>query len=226
MTPGSLPLSTELYQEGTIIPPLKLARRGRLNAEVIQLICRNSRTPEERKGDLAAQVASIRVGDRRLAEVAERYGMEVTREHMDAILDYSERRTRAAISRIPDGSYRFLDYMDDDGQVDQLVPIAVTMTVEGDRMTVDFEGTSPQRPGCINAPRAVTVSAVLYAVRCITSGNVPPNQGCLRPVTIVTPPRLAGGPPATSGAWPGATWRLPSASPTCCWGPWPKPCPT
>ena len=187
MTPGSLPLSTELYQEGTIIPPLKLARRGRLNAEVVQLICRNSRTPDERKGDLAAQVASIRVGERRLAEIAERYGMETTREHMDAILDYSERRTRAAISRIPDGSYHFLDYMDDDGQVEQLVPIAVTITVDGDHLTADFEGTSPQRPGCINAPYAVTTSAVLYSVRCITGGDVPPNQGCLRPVTIITP---------------------------------------
>ena len=122
MTPGSLPLSTELYQEGTIIPPLRIVRRGRVNAEVVQLICRNSRTAEERKGDLAAQIASIRVGARRLAEIAERYGMETTREHMDAILDYSERRTRAAIDRIPDGSYHFLDYMDDDGQTDQLIP--------------------------------------------------------------------------------------------------------
>ena len=187
MTPGSLPLSTELYQEGTIIPPLRIVRRGRINAEVVQLICRNSRTAQERKGDLAAQIASIRVGARRLAEIAERYGMETTREHMDAILDYSERRTRAAIDRIPDGSYHFLDYMDDDGQTDQLIPIAVTLIVEGDHMIADFEGTGGQRPGCINAPFAVTTSAVLYAVRCITSGDIPANQGCLRPVTIKAP---------------------------------------
>ena len=187
MTPGSLPLSTELYQEGTIIPPLRIVRRGRVNSEVVELICRNSRTAEERKGDLAAQIASIRVGARRLGEIAERYGMETTREHMDAILDYSERRTRAAIGRIPDGSYHFLDYMDDDGQTDQLIPIAVTLTVEGDHMTADFEGTAGQRPGCINAPFAVTTSAVLYAVRCITSGDIPANQGCLRPVTIKAP---------------------------------------
>ena len=187
MTPGSLPLSTELYQEGTIIPPIKLARGGRLNQEVIQLICRNSRTPEERKGDLAAQIASIRVGERRLLEIIQRYGNEDTQEHMAALLDYSERVTRLAISRIPDGVYRVVDYMDDDGITQQPVPIVVTITVAGDEMTVDFTGTSPQRPGCINAPQAVTVSACLYVIRCIAGGDAPPNQGCLRPVHIITP---------------------------------------
>ena len=187
MTPGSLPLSTELYQEGTIIPPIKLARGGRLNQEIIQLICRNSRTPEERKGDLAAQMASIRVGEKRLQEVVQRYGMAETLEHMAALLDYSERVTRQAIRRIPDGVYRVVDYMDDDGLTEQLVPIAVAVTVAGDELTMDFTGTSPQRPGCINAPQAVTVSACLYVVRCLVGGDAPANQGCLRPVHIVTP---------------------------------------
>ena len=187
MTPGSMPLSTEMYQEGTIIPPIKLARGGRLNREVIQLICRNSRTPEERKGDLAAQMASIRVGERRLQEVVQRYGSSETLEHMEALLDYSERVTRQAIQRIPDGVYRVLDYMDDDGVTEELVPIAVAITVDGDRITVDFTGTSPQRPGCINAPNAVTVSACLYVIRCLVGGDAPANQGCLRPVHIITP---------------------------------------
>ncbi len=189
MTPGSMPLSTEMYQEGTIIPPIKLARGGRLNREVIQLICRNSRTPEERKGDLAAQMASIRVGERRLQEVVQRYGSSETLEHMEALLDYSERVTRQAIQRIPDGVYRVLDYMDDDGVTEELVPIAVAITVDGDRITVDFTGTSPQRPGCINAPNAVTVSACLYVIRCLVGGDAPANQGCLRPVHIITPSR-------------------------------------
>ena len=187
MTPGSLPLSTELYQEGTIIPPIKLAKRGRLNQEVIQLICRNSRTPEERKGDLAAQIASMRVGEVRLQEVVKRYGLDETLEHMAALLDYSERMTRQAIETIPDGTYRVLDYMDDDGQSQAPVPIAVAITVAGDEMTLDFTGTSPQRPGCINAPQAVTVSACLYVIRCVVGGQVPANQGCLRPLTIITP---------------------------------------
>jgi len=187
MTPGSLPLSTELYQEGLILPPLKLARRGRINQEVIQLICRNSRTPEERRGDLAAQIASIRVGERRLQEMVQRYDPGLVLEHMGALLDYAERVTRQAIREIPDGAYYALDYMDDDGLTDQPVPIAVAITVSGDQMTVDFTGTSPQRPGCINAPAAVTASACLYMVRCVVGDAAPANQGCLRPVTLITP---------------------------------------
>ena len=187
MTPGSLPLSTELYQEGTIIPPIKLVRGGRVNREVIQLICRNSRTPEERKGDLAAQMASIRVGEKRLQDIAQRYSMEETEAHMAALLDYSERVTRQAILEIPDGVYRVVDYMDDDGLTEQAVAIAVTVSVEGDEIVMDFTGSAPQRPGCINAPRAVTMSACLYVVRCLAAGDAPANQGCLRPVHVVTP---------------------------------------
>ena len=142
MTPGSLPLSTELYQEGTIIPPIKLARRGRLNQEIIQLICRNSRTPDERKGDLAAQTAAIKVGQQRMQEITERYGISDALEHMDALLDYSERVTRRAISQIPDGRYELTDYMDDDGLTEEPVPIAVAITVSGDELHIDFSGTS------------------------------------------------------------------------------------
>jgi len=146
MTPGSLPLSTELYQEGLIIPPLKLARGSRINQEIVQLICRNSRTPEERKGDLEAQIASMRVGEQRLQELANKYGISETQEHMAGLLDYSERVTRQAITAIPDGSYSVIDYMDDDGLTDSPVPIKVTITVTGDQMDIDFTGTSPQRP--------------------------------------------------------------------------------
>lgn len=187
MTPGSLPLSTELYQEGLIIPPLKLARGSRINQEIIQLICRNSRTPEERKGDLAAQIASMRVGEQRLQELANKYGISVIQEHMAGLLDYSERVTRQAIIDIPDGSYSVIDYMDDDGLTDSPVPIQVTITVSGDEMDIDFTGTSPQRPGCINAPQAVTVSACLYVIRCVVGEQAPANQGCLRPINITTP---------------------------------------
>ena len=187
MTPGSLPLSTELYQEGTIIPPIKLARRGRLNQEIIQLICRNSRTPDERKGDLAAQTAAIKVGEQRMREVTERYGIADTLEHMAALLDYSERVTRRAISKIPDGRYELTDYMDDDGLTQEPVPITVAITVSGDELDIDFTGTSLQRPGCINAPLAVTNSACLYVVRCLLDEQAPANQGCLRPITIHTP---------------------------------------
>ena len=187
MAPGSMPLSTELYQEGMIIPPLKLADAGRINHEVIALICRNSRTPDDRQGDLSAQIASIRVGEKRLSEIAERYGLSETHEHMDALLDYSERLTRRRITELPDGVYRVTDYMDDDGLTEEPVPITVAVTVAGDRLTIDFTGTAAHRPGCINAPRAVTVSASLYVVRCVVGDEAPANQGCLRPVEVITP---------------------------------------
>ncbi|MBM3946989.1 MAG: hydantoinase B/oxoprolinase family protein, partial [SAR202 cluster bacterium] len=140
MTPGSLPLSTELYQEGFIFPPLRLARRGRVNQEVVELFCRNSRMPEERRGDLSAQIAACRTGERRLTELVARYGAGEVGEHMTALLDYSERLTRAAISEIPDGEYSFEDVLDDDGFSDEPVPIRATLRVRGDEMEVDFTG--------------------------------------------------------------------------------------
>ena len=187
MTPGSLPRSTELFQEGFIIPPLKLVRAGDVNGEVVALFCRNSRTPEERRGDLAAQIAACRTGERRLQEMVDRYGWDVVREHEDALLDYSERLTRAAIRALPDGDYAFRDVMDDDGLTDDPVPIAVTITVRGDAMTLDFSETAAQRRGCVNAPLAVTLSAALYVLRCVVGEAAPSNQGILRPVTVVAP---------------------------------------
>ena len=187
MTPGSLPRSTELFQEGFIIPPLKLVRAGEVNQEVVALFCRNSRTPDERRGDLAAQIAACRTGERRLQEMVDRYGWSVVYEHEAALLDYSERLTRAAISALPDGDYSFSDAMDDDGLTDEPVPIAVTVSVRGDAMTLDFSETASQRRGCINAPLAVTLSAALYVLRCIVGEAAPANQGILRPVTVVAP---------------------------------------
>jgi N-methylhydantoinase B len=187
MTPGSLPLSTDLYQEGFIFPPLKVAKGGVLNEEVIALFCRNSRTPEERKGDLAAQIAACRIGERRLRELVERYGWETVREHMAALLDYAERLTRAAIRAMPKGAYTFRDFLDDDGVTGEPVPIQVTVRILEETLEVDWTGTSPQRPGCVNAPLAVVVSAVLYVVRCVVGEEVPANQGILRAVRVIAP---------------------------------------
>ena len=187
MTPGSLPLSTELLQEGLIIPPIKLARRGRLNAEVVELLCRNSRTPDDRRGDLAAQLAACRVGERRLRDIVARYGWEETRQHMDGLLDYSERLTRAAIRAMPDGEFSFVDYLEGDGFSDEPLPIQASVRVRGDEMEVDFTGTAPQTDGCVNAPFAIALSAVLYVVRCMAGEQVPANQGIMRPVSVYAP---------------------------------------
>ncbi len=187
MTPGSLPLSTELLQEGLIIPPIKLARRGRLNAEVIDLLCRNSRTPNDRRGDIAAQLAACRVGERRLQEIVARYGWQETRDHMDGLLDYSERLTRAAIGGMPNGEFSFTDHLEGDGFSNEPLPIRATVRVNGDEMEVDFTGTAPQTDGCVNAPFAISLSAVLYVVRCIAGEQVPANQGVMRPVSVSAP---------------------------------------
>ena len=187
MAPGSMPLARELVQEGLIIPPLKLYRRGRLNEEALALILRNVRTPDERRGDLAAQVAAQRSGERRLRELATRYGRQALGARMSELLDYAERLTRAALSRIPPGSYRFEDALDDDGMSDERLLIVVTIEARDGRVTVDFTGSSGQRPTSVNAVAAVTRSAVYYVVRCLLDEDAPSNAGCFRPVTVVLP---------------------------------------
>ena len=186
MAPGSLPLSTELLQEGVVIPPLKLVEGGKLNEPLLELICRNTRTPEERRGDFAAQLAAIRTGERRMLALAERYGLDALHAHMAALLDYAESLTRAAIARLPAGRYSFTDWMEGDGVTSEPLPIACTAILDGERLTVDFTGTAPQTAGCINAPLAVTESAALYVLRCL-AGDVPANDGVRRALTVVAP---------------------------------------
>lgn len=185
MTPGSLPLSTELYQEGVIIPPLKLVEAGVLNEALLSLICRNTRTPDERRGDFAAQIAAVRTGQRRLVDLAERYGLGPLHEHMNALLDYAHELTRAALKMLPNGTYRFVDAMDDDGVGNEQLPIACAATLADGHVTFDFTGTAPETEGCINTPLAVTESAVLYVVRCLAGPNVPGNDGVRRAVTLL-----------------------------------------
>jgi N-methylhydantoinase B len=187
MAPGSMPMASELIQEGLIIPPLKLYRRGRLNQEALSLILRNVRTPRERRGDFEAQVAAQRTGEARLRELAERYGTSALNQRMRDLLSYAERLTRAALRRIPDGGYEFEDALDDDGRSEEPVPIRVRVESNGGRLVVDFAGSSPDRPGSINAVAAVTRSAVYYVVLCLLGGDAPVNAGCFRPVEVRLP---------------------------------------
>jgi N-methylhydantoinase B len=187
MSPGSMPIATELIQEGLIIPPIKLYRRGRLNEEALALILRNVRTPAERRGDLEAQAAAQRTGVNRLAEMAERHGAGVLEQRFRDLLDYAARLTRAALRRIPPGTYQFEDALDDDGISLGRVPIRVAITAAGGRLKVDFTGSAGERPGSVNAVAAVTRSAVYYAVMCLLGGDAPLNAGCFRPVDVVLP---------------------------------------
>lgn len=190
MSPGSMPLSTELFQEGIVIPPIKLVEAGRRNEAVWQLILRNVRTPAERNGDLAAQLAAHTTGSRRLKDIVAYYGAADTFEHAEALVDYAKRLTRAAVAQIPDGRYTFRDYLDNDDQ--HPVPIAVTITVAGEAMHVDFSGTAPAVSGNLNAVPAIARSAVAYCLRCtalaLLNTDLPMNEGAFDPLTVVIEP--------------------------------------
>mgnify|MGYP002620286181 FL=1 len=187
MSPGSMPLAREIYQEGLRIPPLLLVRGGEISHEIMTLILANVRTPEEREGDLLAQCMSIRRGEERLLEVAARYGVPRVRRNMAELQDYSERMLREAIRKLPDGRYEFEDFLDDDGLGGPPVRIAVAITVSGDRMVVDFTGTDRQREGPVNANLAIAMSAVLYVLRCLVEEDIPCTAGLLRPVEVIAP---------------------------------------
>jgi N-methylhydantoinase B len=195
MTPGSMPLATEVYQEGLIIPPIKLYQAGERNDAVWRLILRNVRTPQERRGDLAAQLAAHEVGARRAREIAARYGLQQTLQYGAALVAYAERLTRAAIAQMSDGVYTFEDKMDDDGLGSVSLPIRVTVTIKGDEMAFEFDGTAPEARGSINAVRAIVESAVYYVVRCLVGDirgvqsqeTIPTNAGTFAPIQVHVP---------------------------------------
>jgi N-methylhydantoinase B len=187
MSPGSMPLATEIYQEGLIIPPLKLWEGGKVQSGLMTLLLRNVRTPDERQGDLTAQVAANRTAILRVQELVERYTLTTLEQHIEALIAYAERITRAAIERIPDGTYCFTDYLDGDGVEDQPVTIAVSIRVQGSELAVDFTGSSEQVRGNVNTVAAVAKSATYYVVRCLIEGEAPMNHGTFAPVMVIAP---------------------------------------
>jgi len=187
MSPGSMPVATELYQEGMIIPPVKLYEGGRLNSGVYDLLLRNVRGPEQRRGDFDAQIAANRTGEVRFRLLIERYGARELRTQMTSLMDYAERLMTAALLQIPEGVYEFEDCLDDDGESDEPVLIRVRVTARGGKLHCDFTGSSTERSGSINAVAAVTHSAVYYVARCLLDEDVPSNDGCFRPVTLTLP---------------------------------------
>jgi N-methylhydantoinase B/oxoprolinase/acetone carboxylase alpha subunit len=190
MSPGSMPLAREIFQEGLILPPVRLFRRGRMDEDILRLILANVRTPEERKGDLLAQVASCEKGRIRIIEAVDKFGLDRVELYAGLIQDYTETYLRRTLRTIPPGCYAFSDVLDNDGISDEPVRISVRIKIGGDRATVDFRGSSPQVKGGVNANLAVTTSAVLYVFRSLIEEDIPVNTGLLRPVTIVAPPGL------------------------------------
>lgn len=187
MSPGSMPVAREIYQEGLIIPPVRLVRGGQIVDDILALLLNNVRTPDEREGDLAAQIAANRVAETRLRDVVERYGRAKTMRYGAALQDYTERVVRHAVAGIPDGDYSFADALDDDGFTDAPVPIVVKVMIRRDEATVDFTGSAPQVTGSVNANYAITLSACLYAFRCLVDDDVLYNAGVGRPIRVIAP---------------------------------------
>jgi N-methylhydantoinase B len=186
-TPGSMPLATEIYQEGFRVPPVRIVAGGELVGDVLRLFTANTRIEDERRGDLMAQLAALRLGQRRLRDVVRHSGRSVTAEAMRHLQDYSERLLTAALRRVRAGVYRAEDVLDDDGVGSRCIPIRVEVRIRGGRAVVDFTGSAPQVSGGVNANEAITVAAVLYVFQLLAGARIPANAGLLRPIRIVAP---------------------------------------
>jgi N-methylhydantoinase B len=188
MRPGSMPPdSREIYQEGLIVPPLRLVREGEEAREAVDLILANVRTPDVRRGDLRAQMAAHRLSEQRLRELVARRGRDIVLAAMQGVRAYAERRTREALRDVPDGVYEAASEMEGDGVTDDDVPLRVRVEVQGDGMRIDFAGTAPQVAGNVNCPLAVTRSACYFALRVLLPSDVPANAGTYVPLRIDAP---------------------------------------
>lgn len=203
MAPGSMPLAREIYQEGLRIPPVLLMHKGAIRQDILDLVLANVRTPEERRGDLLAQVMSLRRGEMRLVALIRRNGHSRTAHNMarnmarniahnmahnmERLLRYTESMMRASISRIPDGNYHFEDCLDNDGVSSEPVWIRVAIRIAGTEAIIDFTGTDKQRPGPVNANLAIVTAATAYVFRCLLREDVPFTSGLLRPLRIIAP---------------------------------------
>src|SRR5438094_3318597 len=196
--PGSMGLCREIYQEGLRIPPVRIVRAGKMDRDILALLLNNVRTPDEREGDLGAQIAACHTGAERLREVCARYGLQRTHQAARELLDYSEEMMRASLERVPPGSYRAEDFLDNDGISQKPIKLAVAITFGRDRwrgrpphisiVTVDFTGSDPQAEGSVNAVEAITYSACFYVFRCLLREDVPATAGLMRPIRVIAPP--------------------------------------
>ena len=189
MSPGSVPTNaTEIYQEGIRIPPLKYRDGDEVNRTLVDMLTLNVRVPETFMGDLNAQVAACSIGARRVGELAERYGSNHLPAIAEELLARSERLARRAIERMPDGRYHYVDWLDNDGvALDEPVRIEVSAEIEGDRVLVDFEGTSPQVRGPFNCVPSGAYAGAYFAVLAMTDSSIPINGGCFRPIELRLP---------------------------------------
>ena len=182
MSPGSMPsASRDLWQEGLIIPPV------RLTADILDVICANSRTPRLRRGDFRAQMSANRIAQQRLSEMADRHRLDTLLAGFEEVRGYAERRTRDALRALPDGTYRASSEIEGDGLSDRDIPLKVSVTIEGDTVGIDFSGTAKAVEGNVNCPLSVTRSACYFALRVLLPEDIPANAGTYAPLKIAAP---------------------------------------
>ena len=205
ITPGSVPgNSTEIFQEGIRIPSVMLFKEGVLQEDIMKTILANVRTPEERKGDLNAQVAANNLGIRRICELIDKYDFDEVLFYAEESINYAERRMRAEIEKLLDGTYEGVDYLDDDGITDDPIKIAMRIKKEGSDIEFDLSDTSPQRAGPTNCTFYMALSLIMYTMRCLTDPDIHQSEGCYRPVKTIIPEGTALNcrfPAAVAGGW-------------------------
>ena len=202
---------TEIYQEGVRIPIIKIASRDQVNKEVLSLMVANMRVPEDREGDLRAQIAANRSGVKKMVQIIKRYGRKAVFEYAEALKDYSERLTRYEIESIPSGRYEAVEFMDNNGvDMDKFVKLKLTLTINGSDITADFTGSDPQSRGSVNLTYPNTTACIIEAMRFLCAANIPLNQGCFRPVRVVAPEGTIVHPrfPAATALGPTGLWKV------------------
>jgi len=185
ITPGSMPLSKSIYEEGILIPPSKLFDRNKLNKDLLDRILISTRDSEEREGDINAQIGAVKLGLQRLDEVIKKYSLYKIKAASSELIKYSNRIMCSVIADIKDGVYEYRDYLEDDGFGTQNIIIKVKIQINGEKAVIDFDGTSNQVKGCLNCPLSVTTSAVLYVFQCLAPRELPLNYGSLKPIKVV-----------------------------------------
>jgi len=179
--------STEIFQEGLRLPPVKLYHRGQPNAELFRIIEKNVRVPDRVLGDLHAQLSTCKVGEREFINLLAQFGTNTVRLYLDELLNYAERLTRATIRTWPKGTYAFTDYIDDDGISEEPIPIVVKLTVHEDHVTVDYTGSAPQVQAALNSTLSYTKSCTYLSIRCVLNQDVPNNAGVFRCIDVHAP---------------------------------------
>jgi N-methylhydantoinase B len=202
--PASIGAFREIYQEGIIIPPVKIVKNGALDDDIFQFFLANVRAKHETSGDLRAQLAANKLGHRRIVELIEKYGPETIDIYVDELIEYTARRTRQEIAKLPQGTYQSEGYLDDDGITDEPIKLCGKVTIEADSVLIDLTGTSPQRRAPMNSTYAQTFSSCAYFLKCLMDPDLPVNAGFYQAIRVIAPEGTvcnAIHPAAVVGGW-------------------------